>query len=66
MKEIIYRCDVCKEKKENKNTYTYTINNGVITILIDTNAIRKNNNHICDRCIGIIYRFEHKRQHAEG
>jgi hypothetical protein len=55
MKEISYKCDICKQNREEGELLPYYIkSNGEIVI---SGSIEQESKHICDVCIDIIYRY---------
>ncbi len=59
MKEITYKCDICKEKGNKSNIVPFYINgNKCIQFLIELDS---SNNHMCNECIETIWEYNEQR-----
>lgn len=66
MKEIIYRCDVCRKDKERDELHAYFITcEDIITIAKAGDTIDNESKHICDDCISVISNYGYMQKQKE-
>ncbi len=69
MKEIIYRCDVCKKPKERDELSVYYVDEeGELDISTEKDDIEliNSDSYICKKCMAIIYDYQKEEIETEA